>query len=69
MDRDKETGQQLRINKEIAEEPTLVNRGNRYHHLPQVIRVALVAPDQLVFSTQCGGLVRGILVISLDIDQ
>ena len=45
MDGDKETGQQLRKDKEITEKPALVDGGYRDHHLPQVFSIAIAAPE------------------------
>ena len=59
MDGDKETGQQLRINKEIAKEPPLVDGGYPRvywgHHLLQVVCIALVAPEGPSHSTVIPG--------------
>ena len=45
MDGDKETGQQLGVNKEITEEPALVYGGDGDHHLSQVICIAVGATE------------------------
>ena len=61
MDGDKETGQQLRIDKEITEEPALVYGGDGDHHLSQVICIAVGAPEGPKHSTVIPGN-RGILL-------
>ena len=55
VDGDKETGQQLRIDKEITEEPALVYGGYRHHHRLQVVSIALVAPEGPKHSTEIPG--------------
>ena len=55
VDVDKETDQQLRKDKEIAEKPALVDGGYREHHLPQVISIADAAPEGPKHSTVIPG--------------